>query len=101
MASANGRLFWSPDAEEDLISAWLYGASEWSPIVADEHLHLLWRTARRLLDHSELGKARDELAPGVRSLPADPHMIFYRIENANIQIVRVLHQREDIDGIFH
>jgi plasmid stabilization system protein ParE len=48
----------------------------------------------------ELGRSRDELITGLRSILADPHTVFYQISPHAIQIVRVVHQREDIESIF-
>ena len=79
---------------------WSYGADEWSPDVADEHERILWRACQRLLDNPELGRSRDELITGLRSILVDPHTVFYRITPHAIQIVRVVHQREDIESIF-
>jgi ParE toxin of type II toxin-antitoxin system, parDE len=42
----------------------------------------------------------DELIPGLRSVLAHPHIVFYRVSGSNIEVVRVLHQRRDIDAIF-
>jgi len=100
MARRNDRLIWSDDAEADLLSIWCYGADEWSPTIADDHLEDLDRTCRMLIEAPDLGRARDELVVGVRSIPLDPHIIFYRISAAGIEVLRVLHQREDVTNIF-
>jgi toxin ParE1/3/4 len=93
-------LVWSLEAEQDLLSIWHYGADEWSPDVADEHERTLWRACQRLLDNPELGRSRDELIAGLRSTLVDPHTIFYRLSPRTIEIVRVLHHREDIEPLF-
>src|SRR5581483_11443862 len=99
METDEGALVWSPQAEEDLISIWQWGAQEWSAHVADEHLFNIDRACERLTDHSMLGKARDELIAGVRSLPVRPHVIFYRAGKGHVQIVRVLHQQMDVEHV--
>jgi toxin ParE1/3/4 len=101
MAEPKRRLTWSAQAEDDLLSIWRYGADEWSPKVADEHEETLWRACKRLLKSHELGRSRDELAIGLRSISVDPHVVFYRISPATIEIVRVVHEREDIEMIFY
>jgi toxin ParE1/3/4 len=101
MTEANRRLIWSPEAEQDLLSIWGYGADEWSPDVADDHERTLWRACERLLGNPELGRSRDELIVALRSMLVDPHAVFYRISPHAIEIVRVVHQREDIESIFH
>lgn len=91
----------SPEADVDLVSIWLYAASEWSPEQADKHLFEIEAVCDRLLDDPELGKSRDELIVGVRSVVVRPHVVFYRVSRMKIEIVRVLHQREDLAPVFH
>jgi toxin ParE1/3/4 len=100
MGADNYRLVWSPETEEDLISIWKWGAAEWSEDVADRHLFEIEHACERLMDDPMFGKARDELIVGVRSVPVRPHIVFYRIANRQIEIVRVLHQRMDADRVF-
>lgn len=100
MGAPNRQLVWSIDAEDDLVAIWRFGAEEWSPDIADAHANVLWRVCSRLTQNPELGKSRSELAEGLRSLPANPHVIFYRTSDSAIEIVRVIHQSEDVDTIF-
>src|ERR1700674_3298165 len=101
MAADRYCLVWSKDAEDDLLSIWRYGVDEWSATAAEEYERSLWRACNRLIENSQLGRPRDELIRGLRSIPADPYVVFYRIAMMNIEVVRVLHQREDTDAIFH
>ncbi len=50
---------------------------------------------RRLVDEPMLGRSRDDVSPGLRSIPYQSHMIFYRVLPEEVRIVRVLHQRQD------
>ena len=95
------RLVWSAEAEGDLLLIWRYGVDEWSPAVADKHGHTLWRACKRLLENPELGSSREALIHGLRSIVVEPHVVFYRISPTAIEIVRVVHQREDVETIFH
>jgi toxin ParE1/3/4 len=93
-------LVWSPEAEEDLLSIWKWGVAEWSEDVADRHLFEIEHACGRLINDPMFGKARDELIAGVRSLPVRPHIIFYRIAKRHVEIVRVVHQRMDVERVF-
>jgi toxin ParE1/3/4 len=42
-----------------------------------------------------IGKARDEIAPGVRSITSGNYVIYYRINEQNIDILRVWHGHRD------
>ena len=47
-----------------------------------------------------MGRARDELAPDLRSFPFGRYVIFYEPIEDGIDVVRVLHSARDIDAVF-
>jgi toxin ParE1/3/4 len=49
-----------------------------------------------LIKHPELGRKRDEIIPGIRSLLFRNHLIFYREEISAIQVLRILHGNMDL-----
>lgn len=51
---------------------------------------------RVLATQPMLGGAREQLAPGLRSLPFGPYVIFYVPLPDGIDVVRVLHSARDI-----
>ena len=85
----------SPEAENDVLSIWHFGAVEWSPEQADRHLRNIDDMFERLRDDPKLGHKRDELIAGLYSIPVNPHLIFYKQTPQAITVVRVLHQRFD------
>ena len=96
-----GRLLWSPEAEADLADIWDYYAGVASRRTADSVIRAIGDTVRLVEDHPYGGRARDEVRPGLRSIAASPHVIFYRVTADEIaQIVRVLDGRRDIEAIF-
>ncbi len=54
----------------------------------------------KLIRFPEIGRARPELGPLLRSFPARKYLIIYQVLGEEIQIVRVLHQAQDIGAIF-
>ncbi len=48
-----------------------------------------------------MGRARDELARGVRSFPFGRYVVFYMPLDNGIDVVRVLHGSRDIDEEFN
>ena len=48
-----------------------------------------------------MGRARDELALGVRSFPFGRYVVFYVPLDDGIDVVRVLHGARDIDAVFN
>jgi toxin ParE1/3/4 len=100
MSSSNKQIFRSRAADDDLLAIWQFGAQEWSPEMADRHLRELDDICARLLDEPKLGRKRDDLIPGIRSMVVRPHVVFYRLAPTGIFIVRVLHQRLDLETLF-
>src|SRR5882672_72358 len=100
MSNNNCRLLWSPQAQEDLLSIWHFGAREWSPEQADRHLRDIEDMTDRLRDDPKLGHKRDDLIRGLRSILIRPHLIFYQLSAGTVTIVRVLHQRFDTETRF-
>jgi toxin ParE1/3/4 len=79
---------------------WLYGAQEHSPAAADRRLRAIDKACRRLMNWPRSGRARSEIARGLRSVSVAPHVVFYRVTSSAVEIVRVLHARRDVDAIF-
>ena len=48
----------------------------------------------------KIGRVRDELAVGLRSLPFGAYVIFYKPIRGGIEVVRVLHGSRDIPALF-
>jgi toxin ParE1/3/4 len=94
-----GQVITSPEARADLLEIWLYIATE-NPDAADRVLSTINDKAQALLANPEMGRRREELAYSLRSTPSGSYLIFYRISDSNIEIVRVLHSARDIESIW-
>ena len=86
-------------AKDDLVEIWLYIAAG-SPSTADKFIDYVYEQCEHLLTSSEIGRTRDELLPGIRSLPVKRYLVFYRVTNDAIEIVRVLSGYRDIQTLF-
>ena len=100
MSEPEFQLVWSPEAEADLLSIWRWGASHFSPETADTHLRDIQRAAAHLIEFPEAGAARDQIIPDIRSIVVYPTVVFYRIGNASIEIVRVVDGRRNLAAFF-
>jgi toxin ParE1/3/4 len=54
----------------------------------------------RLGNTPHVGRSRPNLGPGIRSIPHGRYMIFYRMVDSDVQILRVLHSARDIEALF-
>ena len=91
-------LILAQQARDDLIEIWLYIAAD-SPAAADKFIDYVYEQAKKLCSNSELGRKRDDLIAGIRSMPVKRYLIFYRINKDNIEIVRVLNGYRDVDTL--
>ena len=89
------RLELTTPASEDLLDIWAYIAAH-DDTAADNYLEGLSKRALELLKHPELGRKRDEILPGIRSLLFRNHLIFYRVEISSIQLLRIVHGNMDL-----
>lgn len=55
---------------------------------------------KSLVINPEIGRRRDEIKFGLYSIIEKEHVIFYRILEKNIRIIRILHGRKDIPKQF-
>ena len=77
-------------AETDLEEILEY-LSEYSTGAAERLAHNIDERCRVLSENPMLGRAREELGIGVRSLVVDKYLLFYRIRDDSIRILRILH----------
>jgi toxin ParE1/3/4 len=94
------RIRFTHSAETDLLELWVTIAEE-NLTAADEILDVIQAAATLLGTQPEMGRARPELADGLRSLPTrTPYLIFYLPDDDGLLVVRVLHHARDIDAEF-
>ena len=93
------RLRLSRQAESDLISigSWL---SERNPRAAGELLEALRQRMMFLKDNPMAGRARDDIAKGVRGHVIAPYLILYRFDETELFVVRVVDGRRDLNSLF-
>lgn len=89
------RLLLSHRAKEDLLEIWEFIADH-DELAADRYIDHLRDRALELLRFPELGRARNEINFGLRSLLARNHLLFYRLESEEVQILRILHVSMDL-----
>ncbi len=92
------RYLLSPAARVDLERIWDYTADRWGDDQAEEYLRDVERAIERLVGNPMIGRACDEVRPRYRKHAVGSHTLYYRIVgNGVIDVVRILHQRMDVD----
>ena len=89
--SAEYRL--APEAERDLEAIWLYTLEEWGLEQANRYTDELTDTFARLAVGPKLGTACDHIRTGYRRRSVGRHVVYYRITDYGIAVIRILHDR--------
>jgi toxin ParE1/3/4 len=88
-----------PLAAADVLDIWDHIAKD-SIGQADQWVDKLDETFKLVATQPLMGRAREELAAGLRSLPFGRYVIFYEPTEHGIDVVRILHSARDIDALF-
>jgi len=79
-------------AEGDLLSIGKYTLRTWGHPQTFRYLRGLEVFCQTLADNPALGRACDDVRPGLRRMEQGKHVVFYRQEPGGILISRILHQ---------
>ena len=87
-------------AKQDLRSIGRYTQTTWGREQRNTYLAKIDAAFHRLAVEPQLGKSCDDLRAGYRKYPVGKHLIFYRQSPDRLEIIRILHQRMDIEARF-
>jgi len=96
-------LYFSDDAEQDLIEITNYTIEKWGERQADKYNEDIENAYQIIKGNPNtiLSKSRNDILTNLRSLNVGKHAIFYRIINDNsIEILRILHLSMDFKRHF-
>ena len=80
-------------AESDLLSIGSYTLRTWGESQSKRYLDELEAACQQLAGDTALGRACDDVRPGLRRHEQGKHVIFFRHHGAGILVSRVLHER--------
>jgi len=86
----------SPEAKKDLLNIRSYTQKEWGNQQAQKYIDALEKRCDELAQRPHTGRERPEIKPGYRSVAEGKHVIFYRVGDSGIEILRIPHGRMDI-----
>lgn len=87
----------SPAAQVDIEQIWDYTCDRWDADQAERYIRALQSAVERVAENPLIGRACDEVRVGYRRHAVGSHTLYYRIAGDLIVVVRVLHQRMDVD----
>jgi toxin ParE1/3/4 len=89
------QLIIAPAAKADLKDIYQYGLRQWGKAQSDSYPETLKGKFWSLTEQPLMGTERLELLAGIRSLPTEGPILFYRSTASNVEIIRILHSRQD------
>ena len=88
----------SKNAISDVEEIWLYTVEKWSIEQADRYYNLIFDEINYICKNINAGKSMEHVRKGYRASKVKSYFIFYRILNDKIEIIRILHERMDIEN---
>ncbi len=96
MAGSEPGYLLSPLLRSDLEDIWRYTFEKWSPEQADRY-HAVIMTAILALADGSISGNRTNVREGYVKLRARSHIQFHRIAGTDLEFMRILRQRMDVD----
>jgi len=92
---ASHQLVIAPAAKNDLKDIYQYGLRQWGQAQSESYLTIIKNQFWLLTQQPLMGTERPELLPDTRSIPIESHTLFYRVTAKRVEIIRILHGRQD------
>ena len=87
----------SPRAQKDIDDIWEYTVEHWNVRQAEIYLRQIRRAIETVAAEPNIARACDDIRPGYWKYPAGSHVMFFRITDKGINVVRILHSRMDFE----
>ena len=88
----------SPLAQSDIEDIWDFTAERWNIDQAETYVRQIMEAIGVIADKPGLGQSCDDVRAGYRKWPVGSHILFYRVVAGAIDVVRILHERMDVDS---
>jgi len=86
------------EAVKDLEDIWAHTFEKWSVEQADRYYNLIIDEIEFIVSNPHSGRSMDHIKEGYRASKVKSHLIFYKFNiDKTIEIVRILHQRMDVE----
>lgn len=93
-------VFVSPCVKAELDDIWHHIATNSVSIdIANRVVESITDQFVQLSKHPHLGRRRDDLRPGLRSVVVGSYIVIYRVQGNNVRILHVVHGHRDIETV--
>ena len=88
----------SEKAVEDINNIWIYTAENWSVAQADRYYNLIYDEIEYIVNNFDMARDFGKIRKSYKCSKVKSHLIFFKKDEMNeIEVVRVLHERMDIE----
>lgn len=94
------RLVLAPRIAGELDEIYRYTRDNFGVAQAERYLHEIRAAFSLIQENENIGRPRDEIMTGLRSLVVGGHVIFYRIAASAVEIVGAPNARRDVGRYF-
>lgn len=89
----------SEKAVEDINNIWIYTAEIWSVAQADRYYNLIYDEIEYIVNNFDMARDFGKIRESYKCSKVKSHLIFFKKDKTNeIEVVRVLHERMDIES---
>ena len=89
----------SEKALEDINNIWIYTAENWSVEQANRYYNLIIDEIEYIVENFDMAHDFEKIRNSYKYSKVKSHLIFFKIDKTNeIEVVRVLHERMDIEN---
>lgn len=85
-------------AVADLEEIWLNTVEKWSIEQADRYYNLIIDEISFICKNNNAGKSMAHVRKGYRASKVKSRLIFYRVLDNKMEVIRILHERMDIEN---
>lgn len=86
-------------AIEDINKIWIYTAEIWSVEQADRYYNLIYDEIEFIVRNFEMAQDFGKIRKSYKYSKVKSHLIFFKkVKNNEIEVIRVLHERMDIEN---
>jgi toxin ParE1/3/4 len=83
-------------AVRDLEDIWTFTKKTWTEQQADRYYQLIVDEIQFIVKNPYLGIQYEKIRAGYRASKVKSHLIFYRLQHGQVEIIRILHVRMNL-----
>jgi toxin ParE1/3/4 len=88
----------TPAAQADIDAIWAYSAERWGTERAIRYVLTIRAALDGLVEGNSVSRSAEHVRPGYRKHLVGSHVVFFRLQDGDLHVVRILHQHMDVDG---